>query len=120
MVSLRRLELAVVLPGLPRLPLVTRRVVLRRVRGLLPGCFLLAARPALVLAGIILRLPRLVFGPRLPPVARLRPRLVLRAVLLPVAPLRVLARLTLILAVRHLVILLGAKSPEGAPNAPPP
>jgi hypothetical protein len=145
----RRLVLAVVLPGLPRLPLVTRRViprrviprrvilwrvvsrrivllrvrrllrvVRRRIRGLLPGFFWRAAGTALVLAGIILRLPRLVFRWILLPVARLRPRLALRTVLLPVARLRVLTRLPVILAVSHLLTLLGPKSPEGAECTP--
>ena len=83
---MRRLELAVVLLGLLRRPLVTRRVALGRVGGLLPGRFLRATRRALVLAGIIRRLPRLVF----------------RAVLLPVARTRVLVW-PFILAVCHLM-----------------
>lgn len=122
-VRLRRLELAVLprrllrLLRLPWLPLITRRiVVLRRVRGLLPGRFLRAAGTAPVLAGIIVRPPRLVFGL---PLARLPPRLALWIMLLPVDRLRELTRLTLVLAVRHLVILPGPIGPETAECTPP-
>jgi len=54
-----------------------------------------------LLAGIISRLPRLVFRPVLLAVPRLLSRLALRTIL-PIARLRVLTLLPMILAVRHL------------------